>query len=320
MYAILNKPQNLSALPTAFASAALAGPLILATPAYAAPVTVNSDGVTAAYTAFTNAGFGFEVADCTRGNSVGVITPSSAIPHIRNQFDSTLNKNVFDFYLYLSLQANGTLAYDDDRCFQSNRQRTEVKAGYQNLGNNDYLKATWNSTMTWRWRFKIDAAFKPSSSWSIIHSRKSNADLAGDPMMQISAVNKGYGDVLWFQDHTYNILSTTPLAPFKGVWVEAYEKATFPSGAYSITFNLVSDGAVLWTYSNPNFNEWYDMTNTADFDYSKWGLYRGLTAEAGSNAMQTLRNEQVLYSDFCVAKAPDVCTSLIGPSPAPTAF
>jgi hypothetical protein len=126
--------------------------------------------------------------------------------------------------------------------------------------------------------------------------------------------------MLWFQDHTYNILSTTPLAPFKGVWVEAYEKATFPSGAYSITFNLVSDGAVLWTYSNPNFNEWYDMTNTADFDYSKWGLYRGLTAEAGSNAMQTLRNEQVLYSDFCVAKAPDVCTSLIGPSPAPTAF
>ena len=55
----------------------------------------------------------------------------------------------------------------------------------------------------------------------------------------------------------------------------------------------MSDGAVLLTYSNNNIDLWRTGTT---FCRPKWGIYRSL------NNPQDLRDEDVLYGNYCLAK------------------
>src|SRR5262249_39978303 len=104
-------------------------------------------------------------------------------------------------------------------------------------------------------------------------------------------------------------LTQVPLAPFLGQWVEAYEKITYghtleegatTPGQYSLVISRLSDGATLFAYSSSDIDMWRVGTTIVR---PKWGIYRSL-----ANAQQ-LRDEQVLFNNFCIAKAPDDCPS-----------
>jgi hypothetical protein len=96
-------------------------------------------------------------------------------------------------------------------------------------------------------------------------------------------------------------LAGTPLDPFIGVWLEAYEKITYNSaGQYSILIRRVSDGAALFSYSNDNLDLWRTGTTVVR---PKWGIYRSL------NHPVQLRDEQVRFDRFCLAKGTDDCVS-----------
>src|SRR5581483_35225 len=104
-------------------------------------------------------------------------------------------------------------------------------------------------------------------------------------------------------------LAQVPLAPFLGQWVEAYEKITYghskeegatTPGQYSIVINRLGDGATLLSYSNNDLDLWRVGTTIVR---PKWGIYRSL-----DNAQQ-LRDEQVRFNNFCLAKGTDECPS-----------
>jgi uncharacterized membrane protein len=86
--------------------------------------------------------------------------------------------------------------------------------------------------------------------------------------------------------------------------VEAHEHITFGSSAfsgvghYSLTIKRMSDGAVLFSYSNDNIDLWRTGTT---FCRPKWGIYRSL------NSPSYLRDEDVRFNDYCLAKGTDEC-------------
>jgi hypothetical protein len=96
----------------------------------------------------------------------------------------------------------------------------------------------------------------------------------------------------------------TNLAPFIGVWVEAFEQITYShTGKYSVVIKTLDGGATLLSYSNNNIDLW--RTDTT-FSRPKWGIYRSL------NSPSFLRDEQVRFDRFCIAKGSDVCPSEVG--------
>jgi hypothetical protein len=102
--------------------------------------------------------------------------------------------------------------------------------------------------------------------------------------------------------------TTAPLSDFKGQWIEASERILYATnGTYEITLRRVSDGVVLLAYTNSNLNMW---RGDSTFIRPKWGIYRSL------NSPSYLRDEQVRFADFCLAKGNDFCASDIVAPPA----
>lgn len=215
--------------------------------------------------------------------------------HITEVFDNTLNKDVFSFKMHVTP--------DDDRCNgATDRQRNEIKTYGPSPAN---LKGALNETVTYRWKFKLDAGIKPSSSFTHIHQLKAGDGTNDDaPVITITprAGNPEKLEII----HTGNTSASTlgkvkivDLAPFKGMWVEVIEKVSYKtSGTIDITIKKVSDGLVLLSYSNNNIDMWRDG---ATFVRPKWGIYRSL------NNVASLRDEEVLFADFCIAEADAVC-------------
>jgi len=214
--------------------------------------------------------------------------------HIREEFDSALNKNVFVFTLHVSP--------DNDRCNGStDRQRNEIKTYGPSP---DSLKGGLNETVTYRWKFRLDAGFQPSPSFTHIHQIKAGDGNDGAPIITITprAGNPEKLEII----HTGNTSSTSlgkvktvDLAPFKGTWVEVTEKLTYKtSGSYEIMIKRTSDGTTLLAYSNNNIDLWRDGTT---FCRPKWGIYRSL------NNISYLRDEEVKFADFCIAEGEAVC-------------
>jgi hypothetical protein len=214
--------------------------------------------------------------------------------HISEVFDVTLNKNVFQFFIHVTP--------DDDRCNGStDRQRNEIKTYGPSP---DSLKGQLNETVTYRWKFKIDAGFQPTPSFTHIHQIKAGDGNDGAPIITITP-RYGTPDKLEII-HTGNSAATTlgkvktvDLAAFKGTWVEVTEKVVYKTnGSIDLTIKKVSDGAVLLTYSNTNLDMWRDGTT---FCRPKWGIYRSL------NNLSYLRDEEVRFADFCIAEGDAVC-------------
>lgn len=213
-------------------------------------------------------------------------------PHIIQGMDGDLGKPVFLFNIHVTP--------DNDRCIAFDRQRLEVKVDSTSPA---YLKGFLNETVTLRWRFKLPAGFQPSTNFTHIHQIKGGDGDADAPIIALSP-SKANPNQLRLSHSTgtggiTETLSTAPLAPFVGVWVDAYEKITYSHiGKYSLMLRRLSDAALLFSYTNNNIDLWREGTT---FSRPKWGVYRSL------NDIASLRDEQVRFDRFCLAKAGEDC-------------
>lgn len=204
--------------------------------------------------------------------------------HIDEIFDTELQKNVFRFSIHRD--------QDDDRCINFDRQRNEIKT-YDQSPNN--LLAVEGETVVYSWKFKLEAGFQPSSSFTHLHQIKAvGGSEASMPQITLTAraASPENLELRYAETNTQVTLATSPLNDFKGVWVEATETITFgESGSYELSLNRISDNASLFYYLNPNIRMW---KTEADFLRPKWGIYRSL------NNSSQLRDEEVLFADFSI--------------------
>jgi VCBS repeat-containing protein len=226
-------------------------------------------------------------------------------PHIRQILDPDLGHYVFQFQIHL-VQVTPTPIDDDPSTGDTDRQRNEIKTYDQSP---EYLKAYTGDTVTYRWKFKLDAGFQPSPKFTHIHQIKPVDGNDSTPVITYLPVVSGGSNVmqLRYYDDSSNSppplsLKQVPLAPFLGAWIEANEKITFGThGSYAMSVTRVSDGAVLLSYSNSDINL---LRTGASFYRPKWGIYRSVEQPT------YLRDENVLFDNFCLAKATDDCSAV----------
>lgn len=255
-----------------------------------AQVTLKADGPGNTYQLIESKGFGIESPDCGH---------SSFGPHVTEVFDNTLNRNVFIFHSHHLL--------DDDRCGAQDRTRMEIKGGN---GSPAELQHTQGQTAYYRWKFKLDAAFRPSSRFTHIFQIKAIDGDAGAPVMTITprAGSPEKMQIIHSAGEGSGSLGTVhqvDLAPFKGAWVEVfvkYKSSEGSAGTFEINIKRVSDGATLLSYSRNGIDMW---RTGASYNRPKWGVYRGKD--------DALRDEQVRFADFCVTESSEsLCPSDIG--------
>jgi hypothetical protein len=219
--------------------------------------------------------------------------------HIAEAWDAVLGKYVFVFYIHV--------IPDNDRCTNFDRQRNEIKTYGPSPA---YLKGMYGDLCNYRWKFKLDAGFQPSPNFCHIHQIKAgDGSDSGSPLITITprSASPDRLEIIYTAPTGLSgsgTKTTAPLSNFKGQWIEAFERTLYATnGTYELTLKRVSDGAVLLTYTNLNLNMW---RGDATFNRPKWGIYRSL------NSSNYLRDEQVLFADFCLAKGNDTCPSDVG--------
>lgn len=209
--------------------------------------------------------------------------------HITQVLDADLKRQVFAFHIHVTP--------DNDKCEDSDRQRNEIKTYDKSP---ESLKASKNERVLYKWKFKLDVGFKPSSDFTHIHQLK---PIDGDnqlPIITLTARYKAGGDLMQVI-HTGETDATSqkyiaqiPLADFRGQWVEVTERATFSfDGKYEIQINRISDGKLLLKQAFTNIEMWRKNTTSCR---PKWGIYRRtLQPEA-------LRDETLWFNDFNITE------------------
>jgi hypothetical protein len=216
--------------------------------------------------------------------------------HIAEVFDSTLGKYVFAFYIHVTP--------DNDRCINFDRQRNEIKTYGPS---SPYVKGMYGDFCSYRWKFKLDAAFQPSPNFTHIHQIKAGDGSDADaPLITITPryATPNRVEIIYTAPTGLSgsgTKATATLTNFTGQWIEALERTLYSSnGTYELTLRRISDGGVLLAYTNNNLNMW---RGDATFNRPKWGIYRSLISS------NYLRDETVLFADFCIAKGSDICPS-----------
>lgn len=216
--------------------------------------------------------------------------------HITEAWDSVLNKNVFIFHSHVTP--------DNDRCVNFDRQRIEIKTYGPSPEN---VKGSKGEVHTYRWKFKLDIGFQPSSSFTHIHQIKAgDGSDDGSPLITITprAGNPEKLQIIFTPSSGGTgggTVISANLSAFKGVWVEVYERVFYEeNGTYEINISRVSDGVSLLSYSNNSIDMW---RGDATFNRPKWGIYRSL------NNAASLRDEQVRFADFCIAEGDAICSA-----------
>jgi hypothetical protein len=77
-------------------------------------------------------------------------------------------------------------------------------------------------------------------------------------------------------------------------------------GTYALTLTSLATGAQLLSVSSSSIDMWRTGTT---FVRPKWGIYRSL------HQPEYLRDEVVLFADFCLAKGSDTCPGTSYASP-----
>lgn len=259
---------------------------------------LEADGKDAdTYSLITEKGFGYETPDNSGAHA------EEPFRHIRQSYDETLKKHVFDFYLHIE--------NDDDRGLANitDRQRNEIKTDAHSP---DSLVAQYGETITMRWKFKLPAGMKTTTKFSHIHQLKGIDNKAGTADVSLPAITftcrsmsngKQQMQVLYTAsnveaDGGSTYLARPDLADFLGEWVSVTETVKFADdGTYSVKVVRMRDGKVLANVENAKLDMWRkDCTGMRP----KWGLYRNF-GEKRSNASQ-LRDEILKFADFDIEK------------------
>lgn len=172
--------------------------------------------------------------------------------HIDEVFDDDLNEYVFRFHAHVG--------EDDDRCDKQDRQRTEIKTYDQSP---DDLLGVEGETVVYKWSFKLDAGFQPSSSFTHLHQIKAvGGDESGIPKITLTARDKTPDDLelRYSENNSQTTILTVDLDPFKGNWVDVVETITYgeenDGGAYEILITNTATGVVLLEYSDDSIRMW----------------------------------------------------------------
>lgn len=225
-----------------------------------------------------------------------VLGPSSAsevpdcyhqVKHIREVWDSILNKYVFAFDIHVEN------IIDNDRCINYDRQRNEIKTVAP-----ETITAQPGEYHIYKWKFKIDSLFKPSPNFCHLHQIKATGGNDDDmPLMTITP--RSYSNnTQWLQliyskssNIQSQVLTQVRLEPLKGIWLDVTEKIIYSDeGKYEISIRKL-DGTTVFHYADYLI----DMYRAgANFHRAKWGIYRSL------NSIKYLRDETVKFSDFVI--------------------
>jgi hypothetical protein len=201
--------------------------------------------------------------------------------HIAEVWDADLNQYVFEFYSHVTP--------DNDRCINLDRQRIEIKT-YESSP--DDRKGVVGETITYKWKFRIDVGYRPSSSFTHLHQIKPVGGDDGNPLFTLTP-RKGSPNKMELIHNNTTKVAVVDLSLFEGVWVECVETIYVhpTSGRYTITVKKISDGSTLLSYGNASL-----MTIRADnsFIRPKWGIYRSL------NTPSDLRDEAVRFAGFSI--------------------
>ena len=103
--------------------------------------------------------------------------------HIDEVFDSTLNTNVFRFYIHSTP--------DNDRCIKFDRQRNEIKTYDKSPSD---LKGTQGEIVVYKWGFKLENGFQSSPNFTHIHQLKSVGGALESMPMYTLTTRKGSPD------------------------------------------------------------------------------------------------------------------------------
>ena len=223
-------------------------------------MSADGPGGVATYTLLGRA-YSIEVPDC-----------GHMVPHITEEYDSELAKNVFVFHLHVNL--------DDDRCTATDRQRTEIRGGKLAA-----IVASNGETVYYRWKFKLPVGFQTSPNFTHIFQVKSDA---ASPVMTLTPRNTTLAI-----DGAVGERGKTALAPFLGTWVVVDLSVLYGvAGHIDLTIRRVAGGEVLMAYAG-DADTWQASDTGHD---PKFGLYRSLSSPT------YLRDEQVRFADFCISK------------------
>lgn len=210
--------------------------------------------------------------------------------HIEEVWDAELNKYVFKFHIHVM--------QDNDRCKKMDRQRNEIKTYNQSPAN---LVGAQGETVVYKWKFKLDAGFKPSDKFTHIHQIKAYGGKYADiPVISFIARSGNPEKLQVIYSDTVKAVEVAhaKLSDFKDVWVEATETITYATnGNYSVVLKKISDNSALLIYSDSNINMWRP---DAQGIRPKWGIYRSLLSKA------MLRDEAVLFADFSIEEIKSV--------------
>jgi hypothetical protein len=255
-------------------------------------VTVSADGPGNTYELLESRGFGLETPDC-----------GHPVRHVREVFDSTLNKNVFAF------DAHVDSVVDNDRCTNFDRQRMEVKTAPGDA-NQSILQHTNGQTAFYRWKFKLPSGFRPSPNFTHIFQIKAQAGSdAGAPLVTITPRSgPDRLQIIWTGPSGSSgngVKRETSLSPFINTWVEVFvQYRSADSGSVHLDIKRLSDGANLITWDSGTVDTWRSGNN---YNRGKWGIYRSL------NSIGDLRDETVLFADWCVTEtSASQCPSAAG--------
>ena len=253
-----------------------------------------------------------EVPDDVNGDHPGV-------EHISEIFDTDLDKHVFKFDLHVTPDTDPT----NDK---TDRQRNEIKTFDKSPAS---LRGFRGDLMEYSWKFKMDANFQPSSTFTHLFQLKVKGGLDDPPVLTITPRKKNPNklELIYRRDLGNGGVSNNlkvreaDLSNFVGKWLEVtcriyvngtqaeidaningyYDNLKTP-GSLDFTIKEVESGNVLMSYSNDDFDNDREpeVTNkgTISFKFTrpKWGIYRGLT-DSGN-----LRDESVLFADFKITK------------------
>lgn len=215
--------------------------------------------------------------------------------------DDTLGEPVFAFHILRDV--------DGDRCIESitDRQRIEVKT--YGASPEDRV-ASQGEVHTYRWKFKLDSGFQPSSSFThVFQIKAAGGDDDGMPIITFTprAGSPDHLEVLHAADGDSGTdqLASVPLSELAGQWVEAYVRTRYDfDGSLEIGLTRMDDGEQLIAWSHNDIDMWREG---ADIGRPKWGIYRSL------NQIDDLRDETVWFNDFCIAEGTNTCPSALDP-------
>jgi hypothetical protein len=185
--------------------------------------------------------------------------------HIKEETDAEVGHH-FAFYVHQN---------DSDRGTNNGKNRLEIKV---HTAAADALQGTANETVTYSWRFKMDAGMVYSPRFNAMFQLKSFGGNDKLPLINIKVAPNGGSDKLIVEyigdaGGEVRAIGTAPVTDAKGMWLEVVCRVEYKdAGSVFVTIKR-PDGSSVLTVDSKGL----DMWRQGSYVRPKWGLYRGIS-------------------------------------------